>query len=944
MIKLKRFGSFLIYTLLILSVCLVLPQALQAQQQSYTVSGTVLDTGGRGIDGVSVIFFGEDINHTVTTSGGGHYSYDVYATWSGTVTASHDCYSFTPVSPTVGPVTADTVQDFTGTLLTYTISGFVTDGVNPIAGADLTLSTGGGTISGADGSYSLTVPCGWEGTVTPMKVGWNFSPPSRDYEYVGADYTDQNFEGTVSSTTYKISGQVTDETGRIGMDGVTIEFFDGTSIHTETTSGGGYYSYTVPEFWTGTIIPGLTGYTFTPTFATVDPVQSNITQDFIACQTSYVISGIVMDENLNPISGVTIRLSTGASLTTGANGDYSFTLVHGWSGTVTPSRPGWVFEPRKRTYSNLGSDQTNQHYVGYHGSNRVTISGAARQSDGTGIPGVTLTFSGQGTAVTDDNGDYSKLVLFGWSGTVTPAKAGYTFSPTSRTYTSIKTDQPDQDYIDYTAGASPEISLSPIKLNFAADASGNVSGAQSFLVSNSGGGTLNWTVSAVQGWISFSPSSGTNSGYVTVSVDPTGLSADTYNGTITVSDPNAANSPQTVTVELNIYSSTSPPFGDFDTPLDGTTVRSSVPFTGWALDDIKVESVKIYRKENGSLFFIGDAVFVEGARPDVELLYLDYPYNNRAGWGYMMLTYFLPDGGNGTYTFCAMATDVEGNEVTLGSKTITVDNANAVKPFGTIDLPTQGGEASGSSFKNTGWVLTPLPNKVPEDGSTINVFVDGVNLGHPTYNIYREDIATLFPGYANSNGAHAYFNFDTTGYANGVHTIYWTASDDAGNTDGIGSRFFTIRNTANGTSAKSKTNCISAGTFGTFIPPLRGFKTYRATDIPVNHVEPIELKRGFNQHKGLEKIYPDKNGRIAIEIKESEPVEIHPGKIYAGYLVVGKEYRALPFGSRLDIEKGVFYWLPVPAYYGIYRLVFVVEGANHRSSQREIIVNIRPAF
>jgi hypothetical protein len=241
--------------------------------------------------------------------------------------------------------------------------------------------------------------------------------------------------------------------------------------------------------------------------------------------------------------------------------------------------------------------------------------------------------------------------------------------------------------------------------------------------------------------------------------------------------------------------STSPPFGSFDTPLDGSTVMSSVPVTGWALDDVGVESVKIYMQENGRLAYIGDAVFVEGARPDIELQYPDYPNSNRAGWGYTLLTYFLPNGGNGTYTLHAIATDVEGNEVTLGTKTFTCDNANAVKPFGNIDTPTQGGEASGSSYRVQGWALTPQPNKIPEDGSTMNVFVDGVNLGHPTYNIYREDIAALFPGYANSNGAGWYLDFDTTSYANGVHTIYLTATDDAGNTDGIGSRFFTIQNT-----------------------------------------------------------------------------------------------------------------------------------------------------
>jgi hypothetical protein len=338
------------------------------------------------------------------------------------------------------------------------------------------------------------------------------------------------------------------------------------------------------------------------------------------------------------------------------------------------------------------------------------------------------------------------------------------------------------------------ISLNRTVLNYGADAVGNVTGSQDLLIANSGGGALNWTVSTDQAWISAIPASGVGSDLVTVGVEPSGLSAGTYTGSVNVSDPNASNSPQTVSVSLSVYSSTTPPFGTFGTPMDGSTVRSSVPVTGWALDDVGAESVKIYGEENGSLVYIGDAVFVEGARPDVEMMYPDYPNNSKAGWGYMMLTQFLPNGGNGTYTLHAIATDVEGNQVTLGMKTITCDNANAVKPFGVIDTPTQGGEASGSSFRVQGWALTPMPNRIPEDGSTMNVFVDGVNLGHPTYNIYREDIATLFPGYTNSNGAHWFFDFDTTAYENGVHTIYLTATDDAGNTDGIGSRFFTIQN------------------------------------------------------------------------------------------------------------------------------------------------------
>ena len=247
-----------------------------------------------------------------------------------------------------------------------------------------------------------------------------------------------------------------------------------------------------------------------------------------------------------------------------------------------------------------------------------------------------------------------------------------------------------------------------------------------------------------------------------------------------------------VRINISRILSTEKPFGSFDTPINGTTVASSVAVTGWALDNSEIENVKIYRGETNNLIYIGDAVLVEGARPDVAALYPDYPNNTKAGWGYMLLTNFLPNGGNGTFKIHAIASDNEGNSIILDTKTIHVDNANAVKPFGAIDTPTQGGSASGSSFINWGWVLTPQPNIIPTDGSTIRVWVDGLNVGQPTYNIYRNDIADFFPDYANSSGAVGYFSLDTTLYENGVHTIQWTAKDSAGNSDGIGSRYFTV--------------------------------------------------------------------------------------------------------------------------------------------------------
>ena len=243
----------------------------------------------------------------------------------------------------------------------------------------------------------------------------------------------------------------------------------------------------------------------------------------------------------------------------------------------------------------------------------------------------------------------------------------------------------------------------------------------------------------------------------------------------------------------------SPPFGVVDTPTNGlANVTGALAVTGWALDDVGVQSLEIWRDpvagEPAGEVFVGHAAFSEGARPDVAAAYPTVPGNTRAGWGYMLLTNMLPNAGNGTYTLHVRALDSDGHQTALGSRTLSCTNAAATKPFGTLDTPAQGGTASGSAFVVFGWALTPQPGTIPTNGSTIWVFVDGVPVGHPVYNQYRSDIATLFPGYANTAGAVGHFTLDTTTLANGVHTIAWSVTDDLGRTEGLGSRYFLVDN------------------------------------------------------------------------------------------------------------------------------------------------------
>jgi hypothetical protein len=302
----------------------------------------------------------------------------------------------------------------------------------------------------------------------------------------------------------------------------------------------------------------------------------------------------------------------------------------------------------------------------------------------------------------------------------------------------------------------------------------------------------------------------------------------------------------------------------------------------------------------------------------------------------MLLTNFLPNGGNGNYTLYAKAIDAEGHTVTLGSKRITVDNANAVKPFGAIDSPDQGGTAKGSSYINWGWVLTPKPNKIPIDGSTIKVYVNGVKIGKPKYNLYRSDIASLFPGYANSNGAIGKFILNTTTYENGVHTIQWVATDNKGNSDGIGSRYFTIQNT----DSSSDLSKVTATGIHSSHPRYINQLSYT----PVDKFEAVKVKKGYNLYTQTEEVLPDDIGNISFEIEELERVVLNvselPG-LYSGYQLVGEELRPLPPGATLDVANGVFYWSPGPGFFGNYEFVFF-DRLNNRI--KRVSINIKPKY
>lgn len=105
--------------------------------------------------------------------------------------------------------------------------------------------------------------------------------------------------------------------------------------------------------------------------------------------------------------------------------------------------------------------------------------------------------------------------------------------------------------------AQPAIGMSPTSLAFNATAGGNNPSTQNILITNTGTGTLTWTVTDNANWLTAIQSGNS----VVANVNIAGLAAGNYSGVITVSASGATNTPQTLPVTLTVAAAPQPTTG-----------------------------------------------------------------------------------------------------------------------------------------------------------------------------------------------------------------------------------------------------------------------------------------------------------------------------------------------------------------------------------------------
>jgi hypothetical protein len=214
------------------------------------------------------------------------------------------------------------------------------------------------------------------------------------------------------------------------------------------------------------------------------------------------------------------------------------------------------------------------------------------------------------------------------------------------------------------------------------------------------------------------------------------------------------------------------------------------------------------------------------------------------------------------------------------------------------------------------------------------VFIDAVPVGNPTGWVSRSDLTSVFPSaqYAGVSSALAVFSFDSTTLANGMHSISWTVTDNMGNADGVGSRFFWVWNGFGAVTAAVESQAASVA------------ENVRASTA-IGRLA-VRGRAGFDADAPLRRLDAGQDGIAVINGEELDRFELQVGEPGAGaltaYLRTAAGLEALPIGSALDAAAGTFAWQPGPAFVGAYDVVFVQSGAGRKVSRADVRIVVHP--
>jgi Beta-propeller repeat/Viral BACON domain len=406
-----------------------------------------------------------------------------------------------------------------------------------------------------------------------------------DYGYAVAADTDGNayVAGETVSTDFPVVNAMQGVYGGGDSDGFVAKLApDGSALLYSTYLGGTDYDYSYGVAVDSNGYAVITGQTDSTDFPTVDAIQTNyggwgdafLTR--LAADGSAVYSTYLGGNSSDSGIGVAVD-SSGNAYVTGGTSSSNFPTANPIQGSKAGSTNAFVSklapDGSALLYSTyLGGSISDQgQAIAVDASGNAYVAGSTSSTDFPIQDSFQSSYGGSTDAfVAKLAPDGSALLYSAYlGGSSSEGATGIAADADGNAYVSgytQSTDFPTQNAIQSSFGGSvdafvakigppaPVLSIDSTSLNFTAIEGGSNPAAQAISVTNSGTGTLNWTASKTQSWLSLDSASGAAPSTIHASVNVAGLTAGTYHDTITVTATGVSGSPAEVAVTLVVTS------------------------------------------------------------------------------------------------------------------------------------------------------------------------------------------------------------------------------------------------------------------------------------------------------------------------------------------------------------------------------------------------------
>jgi hypothetical protein len=457
--------------------------------------------------------------------------------------------------------------------------------VSATATPDFSLSASPSSLTiaqGSNGSSTITVAPhnGFAGSVTLATSGLPTG--------VTASF-DTNPSASTRTLTLMASATAT-----TGMSTVTITGTSGALSHTTTISLTVSATAT-PDFSLSASPSSLTVAQGSKGSSTITVAPHNGFTGSVTLAASGLPTGVTASFDTNPSASTrTLTLMASATATTGM----STLTITGTSGALshTTTISLTVSATATPDFSLSASPSSLTVAQGSKGSSTITV---APHNGFTGS--VTLAASGLPTGVT---------ASFGTTPTASTSTLTLMAGASATTGTSTVTITGTSGALSHTTTVALTVNASvltliarPTMLSFNYQIGSTVPGAQSISVTSSPS-SLSFTTATSGGtWLSAGPMNGTTPGTVNVTVNPAGLTAGTYNGTVTIASAGATGSPQTVQVTLSVSATSTANHYEY-VFTDGTLYVYDLDAAGFPL--VKSKSIPTSSGTRGAVACVGN--------------------------------------------------------------------------------------------------------------------------------------------------------------------------------------------------------------------------------------------------------------------------------------------------------------------------------------------------